>query len=72
MMIKELVFSPFIHHIHEFPGEGLAIEVEGEIYFVDYDDYTKFVNKVMELGFEGIKEHKQEAYSRGEADVDWN
>lgn len=71
-MIKELVFSPFTHHIHEFPGEGLIIEVEGEIYFVDYDDYTKFVNKVMELGFEGIKEHRQEAYSRGEADVDWN
>lgn len=72
MMTKRLVVRPFKHRIHEFPGEGLAIVIEGELYFVDYGDYNKFVNKVMELGFEGIKEHRQEAYSRGEADVDWN
>lgn len=71
MMIKEIVLTPFIHHVHDFPGEGLAIEIDGKLYFVDHEDYDKFVNKVLELGFEGIEEHKLEAYSRGE-DVNWD
>lgn len=71
MMIKEIVLTPFIHHVHDFPDEGLAIGIDGKLYFVDHEDYGKFVNKVLELGFEGTEEHKLEAYRRGE-DVNWD